>query len=118
MLRWIKFFIVMALGVAAGLYFGWQLNPSKNVSAAPDALRDDYRADYVLMVAEAYKAEGDIDAALRRLVFLGDDLPAVLVEQAIQYASNTTLPYPANDLALLQALADALARANPALEAP
>ena len=51
MLRWFLFFLSIALGLAAGLYYGWVINPVEYVNTTPDTLRVDYQADYVLMVA-------------------------------------------------------------------
>jgi hypothetical protein len=49
-------------------------------------LRQDYQTDYVLMVAEAYSHEEDIDRALRRLASLGPRPPLDIVRQALSFA--------------------------------
>ncbi len=43
----------LVLGVWLGLWYGWRVSPVRYVSTTPDLLRQDYRDDYVLMVAEA-----------------------------------------------------------------
>ena len=114
MARWIKFLIAIALGAAAGMYFGWVVSPVEYVDASPAALRVDYRADYVLMVAEVYDSEGDLSMAVRRLAQLGDLPPADIVAEAIAFGmekNNFVEP----DLALLQKLAIALQSWNPSL---
>jgi hypothetical protein len=49
MIRWLTFLLAIAIGAAAGLYYGWVINPIRYIDAAPDSLRSDYKADYVLM---------------------------------------------------------------------
>ena len=61
MSRWIKFFIVIALGLAAGLIYGWAISPVEYTNTTPDTLRADYRSDYVLMVAEVFHADQNVD---------------------------------------------------------
>lgn len=116
MSRWAIFLIVIALGAAAGLYYGWVINPVKYVDTTPDTLREDYKADYVLMVAEAYHAERDLGLAARRLALLGNVPPADTVARATLYAVQNG--YSEADLALMQTLADDLQTWNPILGAP
>ena len=106
MRRWIWFFIVVMLGVAAGLYYGWVINPVKYVDTTPAKLRSDYQTDYILMVAEAYQAEGDLDLAARRLAVLGDSAPAEIVRQAMIVAAQ--IPYADSDQDMLSELASSL----------
>jgi len=116
MLRWLLFFITVALGLAAGLYYGWVINPVEYVNTTPDSLRADYKADYVLMVAESYNANDDLNLAVQRLALLGDTPPAEVVANAILFAVKNN--YNQADLALMQQLADAIQTMNPALEGP
>lgn len=116
MLRWFSFLLAVLVGIAAGLYYGWVINPVRHVDATPATLRSDYQADYVLMVAEAYQAERDPALAARRLALLGDTPPAELVHQAMIYASQAA--YPDTDLTLLSRLRSDLETWDPALEAP
>jgi hypothetical protein len=123
MSRWTKFLFVIILGAAAGMVYGWFINPVKYVDISPDSLRVDYKTDFVLMVAEAFHAENDISAAIHRLALLGDTAPTDMVDNAIRYASQVdsktgqTL-YSPQDLELLQALVDAVRSWNPSLEVP
>ncbi len=57
MSRWTKFLIAVILGAAAGLFYGWVVNPVEYVDIAPESLRVDYKTDYVLMVAESYQVD-------------------------------------------------------------
>jgi hypothetical protein len=116
MQRWIWFLFAVGLGFGAGLLYGWVVNPVKFVDTTPAILREDYRTDYVLMVAEAYQLEGDLDLAARRLGVLGDTPPAEIVRQAMAYAAQ--LPYPDSDQELLGQLGSALLSWTPAQGAP
>ena len=104
--RWIRFFIAVAIGAAAAMYYGWKVNPVQYPETTPETLRVDYKTDYVLMVAEAYRAEGDIDLAARRLALISTDKPLKAVTTAIQEAKN--IPLPASDLVVMQTLEEAL----------
>jgi len=116
MKRWLFFFAMIALGAAGGLYYGWVINPVRYVDTTPDTLREDYKTDYVLMVAEAYHADHDLGLAVRRLALLGDIRPADRLAQATLFAVENG--YSQADLALMQQLADDLQAWNPALGAP
>ena len=112
MSRWIKFLIAIAIGSGFGLYYAWVVNPVQVVDTTTDSLRIDYRSDYVLMVAEIYQLEGDPAEAARRLGRLGDEPPALIVQQAIIFYEQS--PSTENDQALLVQLRDALQVWNPA----
>ncbi len=118
MSRWILFVVMVGLGAAAGLYYGWVISPVEYVDTAPSTLREDYKADYVLMVAEAYRAGGDLNQAVRQLAVLGSQSPAEIVRSAINFAVTVQPPYPENDLALMRKLADDLKSYAPAQETP
>lgn len=112
MSRWLAFLLAVVIGLAAGLVYGWVVNPARYVDTSPASLRADYRADYVLMVAEAYQAEADLEAAARRLAVLGDALPLEFVQQAMIYGAQSQ--YPEADLDLMAQLAADLQSWNPA----
>lgn len=104
--RWLLILIAVLLGIALGLVYGWAINPVQYTDITPDALRIDYRADYVLMVAEAYQLEEDPELAARRLAVLGSAPPALIAGEAYAYAQGAA--YPSEDLALIQELSVAL----------
>jgi hypothetical protein len=85
-----------------GLVYGWILNPVQFTDITPEALRVDYKTDYVLMVAEAYQAEQDQELAARRLAILGSRSPAILANEALTYAGRAA--YPETDISVLQEL--------------
>ena len=104
--RWVRFLIMIGIGCAIGLVYGWFINPVEYVNTAPNSLRTDYKTDYILMVAEAYKVEQNLDLAVHRLGLLGETAPIDLVSQAM--ATAVEYQYDPTDLVLMQALADGL----------
>jgi hypothetical protein len=116
MSRWVRFFIAILIGIAAGLLYGWVINPVDYFNTSPDSLKIDYRTDYVLMVAETYQAGNDLDLAARRLAVLGDALPQEITRQAILFAERAG--YADYDLDLMRALAVALQGYTPGRIAP
>ena len=104
----------LLVGVAVGLVYGWVVQPVHYVDTAPGSLRADYRTDYVLMVAQAYGAEQDLQTAQVRLASLGPQAPADLVTAALTYAVDHA--FTRADLETLNQLAVALRSAAPAAE--
>lgn len=93
----------LALGLLIGLLYGWIIQPIEYVDTAPASLREDYRADYVLMIAETYTQEGDLELARVRLASLGSQPPINFVIAAIDYGVDAS--YSQNDLQTLNRLA-------------
>jgi hypothetical protein len=116
MSRWTKFLVAVILGAAAGLFYGWVVNPVEYVDIAPESLRVDYKTDYVLMVAESYQVDQNLGLAVRRLALLGSLAPTEIVANALSYALQHE--YASQDLSLLQSLGEALLTWNPNLEIP
>jgi hypothetical protein len=118
MTRWLTTLIALALGITLGLVYGWVIDPVQYTDVTPDALRIDYRTDYVLMVAEAYRAEQDPALAARRLAVLGSEPPAVIAGEAESFARQAG--YPSDDLTLIQELSVALQtwQPNPGISLP
>jgi hypothetical protein len=84
--RPLRFLIGLALGIVLGLGYAWRIQPVAYYDTAPDSLRQDYRVDYVLMVAQVYQADDDLRLALLRLAALGPQPPAEIVEDAGAFA--------------------------------
>jgi hypothetical protein len=103
--------IGILIGLTAGLLYGWVLQPVEYIDTAPDVLREDYRADYILMVAQAYQGDEDIELARIRLAALGPELPVNLLIEAIDYGLENG--YSQGELDTLNRLATDL-RAIPA----
>ncbi|HEX9091701.1 MAG TPA: hypothetical protein VF831_09445 [Anaerolineales bacterium] len=116
MSRWTKFLLAVMVGAAAGLFYGWVVNPVEYADIAPASLRIDYKTDFVLMVAEAYQVDHDLGLVVRRLALLGSSAPTEIVANALNYGLQHD--YAAQDLSLLQGLGEALLTWNPNMEIP
>ena len=97
--RLVWFLIMMILGAAGGMVYGWLISPVQYVDTAPQSLRADYKADYVLMVAELYQADQDLELARARLAFLGSAPAQQITSQAILAAQQ--LDYADTDLEVM-----------------
>jgi hypothetical protein len=110
--NWIRIVIALVAGAAVGLIYGWIIDPVEYTDAAPNILRQDYRTDYVLMVAEAYQSEQDPVIAAQRLAILGSEPPAKIAGNAIEYARAQA--FPPDEMTLLQGLLTAMQTYQPA----
>lgn len=111
MARWFRFLMVILIGVAGGVFYGWKVSPVEYTDTAPDTLRIDYKTDYVLMVAEIYHQEGDLAQAALRLGLLGNRGPLETMQQTILWAE--THGYNDKDLELMRILYAVLQSAFP-----
>jgi hypothetical protein len=109
--NWIKIFIAMLIGIVLGLVYGWVLAPVQYTDVTPNILRKDYRADYVLMVAEANQKEQNPEIAARRLAILGSESPAEITASALVYANNNG--FTQNETQLLQNLLSDMQKYQP-----
>jgi len=101
---WIVFLIGIALGMAGGLYYAWIVNPVAYVDTAPDSLREDFRADYLALIASAYASTGDLVRARIRLALFPElDPTAELAALAQQRLAAGLAQAEASALALLAA---------------
>ena len=105
-IRWLYIILALLAGIAAGLTYGWVIDPVDFYDLTPDTLRADYKADYVLMTAEAYHAEQDPGLAARRLAIFGSQSPLSIAGSGLDYARENG--FPDTDIALIQELVTAL----------
>ena len=111
MKRWARFLIAILVGIGIGLLYGWLVSPVRYVETTPDTLHMQYKTDYVLMAAEVYNADKNLETAVRRLGALGmyaagNTSPSDMVYQAIVFAQKAG--YADADLALMQNLLNAV----------
>lgn len=111
MSRWIRFVIAILIGLGLGLAYGWFIHPPKNSEITPDTLRIDYKTDYVLMVAEVFQKDHDLQNAIRHLETLGISPVDTMVEQAIEFAKQQVYSEP--DIGLMRTLLSALRTTAP-----
>jgi len=102
------FFIIIALivGIGGGLAYGWLIDPVDFYDLTPDTLRADYKTDYVLMTAEAYRVEQDPGLAARRLAIFGSQSPSSIASEGLAYARASG--FPDSDLIMIQELITAM----------
>jgi hypothetical protein len=103
----------LVLGLALALFYTWVISPVQYTDTGPDSLRADYKNDYVVMVARAYVADGNLDAAKQRLAPLKLDNPGDYAARLT--ASEIQTGAPLDDLRALSALSTALGGLPPAL---
>lgn len=115
-MRKIIFFTVIFVSLAGGLVFGWVVKPSLPGQVKLANLREDYRTDLVLMAAEVYASDFNLETAAGRLEPLKADTPANIAQAALLYAQRAG--YSEADLALLQSLARDLQKGSPATPEP
>jgi hypothetical protein len=94
----IGFILAIALGLSAGLMYGWWVAPAQPRNTLLSSLRPDYKADLVLMVAEAYPATTDLPGAITILRQINQN-PLKAVDEALVNAQQYN--YPTAELQLL-----------------
>jgi hypothetical protein len=107
----IRLWFTFVLGVVAGILYGWVVEPVEYTDVTPGILREDYRVDYVLMVAEAYQGEYDTRAAARRLAVLGSASPADTLSMTLEYARANK--FSQQEISMLQELLSAMQAYQP-----
>lgn len=106
--RFALFLLAILTGIFFGLVLGWEVAPVRFANNDLHTLRQDYKTDAVLMVAEIYYEEGDIAMAMARLSHLGDESPTSLTQDAIAYAQE--VGYSPDDLERMLNLSEDLQR--------
>lgn len=96
------FFVVILIGFGIGLYFAWMVYPLRIVDSTYHDLRQDYKTDYVLMVAEVYHKDRKRFDAIIRLDRLDEESTEATIKRAIENAEK--LGYPESDVDMLYAL--------------
>jgi hypothetical protein len=86
--RYLWFAITIVVGLVIGLSWGWNGLARKPQPMPLEDLRFDYKADYVLMVAQYYQQEGDLATAREMLDKLGEDDLTKLVKDALDYLND------------------------------
>ena len=103
---WILIPLMLLAGVALGIAYGWYIDPVEYFDTTPDTLRADYKADYVLMTAEAYQVERDPGLAARRLAIFGTKSSSAIAAEGLAYARANG--FSGEEIAILQELVTAL----------
>jgi hypothetical protein len=105
--------IGVLIGLAVGVFLGWEQFPVEYTNSAMSALAPRYQEDYTVMVAEGYLYDQDINGALTRLQPLGKenifDYIQDLTERLISQSKVSAIPP-------MVALAEGVGRLTPAME--
>lgn len=104
--RWIFISLALLAGIGIGLAYGWVIDPVDFFDLTPDTLRADYKSDYVLMVAEAYRVEQDPGLAARRLAIFGPQSPSTIAASGLAYGRASG--FSDSDIVLMQELVTAM----------
>lgn len=115
MKRWLFFLIVIAIGFSTVLFVR-NIFGGKSSEISFNELREDYKTDYVLMVAESYNHDKNLPLAITRLGELDDIPPVEAVKRAIEFAKS--INYNPNDITQMQLLLDGLLAVQPDVETP
>jgi hypothetical protein len=93
--RWARFWVALVAvlaGTGLGLWYGWVVNPVEYKDTDVAHLHAVYRDEFILMVAEAYAVDGDLDTARARLALLflpdPDDAVADRAEAALSQGAS------------------------------
>ena len=89
MSRWIQALLAAVLGPVIGLFYGWRIAPVEYTDLAPNALHADYRNDYILMVAESYENDKDLELAAHRLALISSATPVEIIEESFDAGGYT-----------------------------
>lgn len=114
-LRYLLFVAVILVGTAGGIFYSRVISPVELVDTSPETLSIDYKADYVLMVAEAYSVEKDPCLAFFWLSPLGGEEMEEKINQALAFGLK--VGYSPEDISLMNELKQVLVTMKPNLEA-
>jgi hypothetical protein len=103
---WVFILLALIAGTGLGIAYGWYIDPIDYINVTPDSLRANFKADYVLMTAEAYQVEKDPGVAARRLAIFGTKSPASIAADGLEYARANG--FSDNDVAIMRELVTAM----------
>jgi hypothetical protein len=115
MLRFvISLLIGLVIGGLIGLYLGWVQFPVQFVNSPASSLSEDYKGEFMVMVAAGYLKDSDLGGAVDRLRLLGvPNIPAYVQQVTESYITESR---DVNDISYLVALAEAVGRLTPIME--
>jgi hypothetical protein len=96
----------LIIGLVAGLYYAWLVEPVSYIAAGPSRLSDEYKDEYILLISQTFAADGDWEAARGRLEALDDPNVANMV--ALQLERYLRDGQPAHTLNQLATVAEKL----------
>lgn len=112
---WLSVILGVVIGVAAGLYYAWAINPVEYTDTSPASLRSDFKAEYLTLIAAAFDGTGDLARARARLALFPDTNPADALAALAQQRLAQGRPSP--EVSALARLASALSGSPPGTSA-
>jgi hypothetical protein len=107
--------IGVIVGIAMGIAIAWGLVPTEFNQSRLSDLNQNYKDDYVVMIAVGYVSDRDVNGALSRLSLLGvDNVPAYVQDATERYITNSR---DIDDIRLLVALSEGFGRLTAPMEA-
>ena len=104
----------LVIGIGLALFYAWVLIPVEIDNSTPGALESQFRDDYILLIAETYSVDQDLDVANARLDTLQLSKPTEhvteLAERMIVTGANR------NEIRRLVGLAFVLDAVSPPME--
>jgi hypothetical protein len=92
----------LIVGLVAGLYYTWVVQPVSYVASAPSRLSDEFKEEYILLVSQSYAEDADWERAESRLVSLDDpEIADTVSSQLEQYLREGRPAQLLNDLAVI-----------------
>ncbi len=92
----------LVVGLSAGLYYSWVVDPVVYINAGPSRLSEAHKAEYIFLVSQSYAADGDWPQAQQRLAALEDPNLAGTVNALLEsYVRNLAPPAALRHLAAL-----------------
>jgi hypothetical protein len=89
--RYLWFVLTIVIGLIFGLLLGWNVFSRAPKALGLEVLRDDYKMDYVLMVAKFYEKEKDLAAATEMLADIeaDDDQLSLLINETVEMLNSS-----------------------------
>lgn len=110
----ISLLVGLLIGALVGLYFGWERFPAEFINSPASSLAEEYKDEYIVMVAAGYLQDGDLGGAVDRIRILGvPNIPAYVQDVSERYITNSR---DVNDITYLVALSESLGRLTPIME--
>lgn len=70
---WLPWILGIGVGLLAGVFYAWRVNPVSYTQTDPTSLRADFRMDYLALIASAHAGTGDLGRAQARLAVFGTE---------------------------------------------
>lgn len=85
-------FMGLLVGLGAGLYYAWIVQPIVYLQASPARLNEAAKAEYIVLVSQSYAANGNWAQAEQRLAALEDPQMATTVNQLLEQSVRQLKP--------------------------